>query len=118
MARHRTRAEKRAHFINKLFHYAGQDGLCAYCAEPMLHPSDTWVKVVGQPHPPRMMTIDHVVPRSKGGIEGRTNQVACCYQCNLAKGSEQKPFKLSRDRLRYYVPPSDVVEDERVGGSI
>lgn len=31
-------------------------------------------------------TIDHVVPRHRGGHERRDNLVACCRECNVAKG--------------------------------
>lgn len=40
---------------------------CAYCAKPA-------------------STIDHVVPRSKGGQDSWENLVACCLRCNNAKG--------------------------------
>lgn len=32
------------------------------------------------------MTIDHVIPRTKGGITRWDNVVASCYSCNAAKG--------------------------------
>ncbi len=31
------------------------------------------------------LTIDHVVPRSKGGIDFAKNVVCCCYDCNQSK---------------------------------
>lgn len=31
-------------------------------------------------------TIDHIVPRSRGGKNSWINTVACCYRCNQAKG--------------------------------
>lgn len=31
-------------------------------------------------------TIDHVVPRSRGGADSWENLVACCLRCNNAKG--------------------------------
>ncbi|GAA4184609.1 HNH endonuclease [Gryllotalpicola kribbensis] len=40
---------------------------CAYCAKPA-------------------STIDHVVPRSKGGQDSWENLVACCLRCNNVKG--------------------------------
>ena len=33
------------------------------------------------------LTVDHVVPRSKGGETAWTNVVAACLRCNLAKGN-------------------------------
>lgn len=34
------------------------------------------------------LTIDHVIPRSKGGQDTWQNLVACCTKCNLKKGSK------------------------------
>ena len=33
------------------------------------------------------LTIDHVVPRSKGGTDAWDNVVACCQKCNVKKGN-------------------------------
>lgn len=41
--------------------------ICAYCPRPA-------------------NTMDHVVPRSKGGPHSWANVVACCRRCNLKKG--------------------------------
>lgn len=32
-------------------------------------------------------TLDHIHPKSKGGLHQTQNLVACCADCNLAKGS-------------------------------
>jgi len=34
------------------------------------------------------LTIDHVIPRSRGGQDTWENLVACCTSCNLKKGSK------------------------------
>lgn len=44
------------------------DFCCAYCQEPAT-------------------TIDHVLPRSRGGLNTWENLVACCRSCNNRKGS-------------------------------
>lgn len=44
---------------------------CAYCGES-LH---------------RCGTLDHVVPRSKGGATHKKNLIACCFACNISKSS-------------------------------
>jgi 5-methylcytosine-specific restriction endonuclease McrA len=31
-------------------------------------------------------SVDHIIPRSKGGNEDENNLVACCKSCNLKKG--------------------------------
>ncbi len=40
----------------------------------------------GSPFPASELTLDHVVPRSRGGRSSWENLVACCYQCNNRKG--------------------------------
>jgi 5-methylcytosine-specific restriction endonuclease McrA len=39
-------------------------------------------------------TIDHVVPRSRGGADSWENLVACCLRCNNAKG-DRTPQEMS-----------------------
>jgi len=36
--------------------------------------------------PSSELTLDHVVPRSRGGRSSWENLVACCYRCNNGKG--------------------------------
>lgn len=35
----------------------------------------------------RKLTLDHVVPQAKGGTDHPSNLVACCGDCNEAKGN-------------------------------
>jgi 5-methylcytosine-specific restriction endonuclease McrA len=45
------------------------------------------------------LTLDHVVPRSRGGASSWENLVACCYKCNNNKGDrtpEEAGIKLAR----------------------
>ncbi len=49
------------------------------------------------------LTIDHVVPRSRGGNSSWENLVACCRACNLAKGyktPEEAGMPLRRKPVR------------------
>jgi hypothetical protein len=32
------------------------------------------------------LTIDHIVPQSKGGLDTTKNVVCCCHSCNQSKG--------------------------------
>lgn len=50
-------------------------GLCWYCG--------TGLSLKGVEN---QMTIDHVLPRSKGGSRGLGNLVPACRGCNLSKG--------------------------------
>jgi 5-methylcytosine-specific restriction endonuclease McrA len=49
--------------------------------------------------PASELTLDHVVPRSRGGTSTWENLVACCYTCNNHKGDrtpEEAGLKLAR----------------------
>jgi len=46
----------------------------------------------------KSLTIDHVIPRSKGGLNTWTNMVTSCFSCNVKKGDkslEQSKMKLN-----------------------
>lgn len=49
-------------------------GHCFYCKRQF------------EPTPLRKQTRDHVVPRSQGGPNHKSNIVACCWECNNRKG--------------------------------
>jgi len=36
----------------------------------------------------RNLTIDHVIPRSRGGTNTWKNMVTCCFRCNSTKGNK------------------------------
>ena len=36
---------------------------------------------------PRYLTLDHIVARSKGGLDVKSNLAAVCQRCNKSKGS-------------------------------
>jgi hypothetical protein len=58
------------------------DGTCQYCAKKLT---------------PSQITIDHIIPRSLGGINSYTNCVVSCQECNSKKGNntlEQSGMKL------------------------
>jgi len=59
-------------------------GHCAYCGQSFSSPVD--------------MTTDHVVPRSKGGSDGRENKLPACATCNKTKG--KRPLRYLRDALQ------------------
>src|SRR6202047_4178998 len=49
--------------------------------------------------PSSELTLDHVVPRSRGGRAHWENLVACCYRCNKSQGDrtpEEAGLKLAR----------------------
>jgi len=64
--------------------YARDESKCQYC---------------GKRFPTSELTLDHVVPRSRGGSSTWDNLVCCCVACNMRKGGrlpEQAGLKLIR----------------------
>ncbi|MFK4790978.1 HNH endonuclease [Microbacterium sp. ZW T5_56] len=62
-----------------------RDGFrCGYCAKPAA-------------------TIDHVMPRSRGGADSWENLVACCLRCNNVK-SDRTPHEMGWE-LRFIPQP-------------
>jgi excisionase family DNA binding protein len=51
---------------------------CVYCGKPAVH-------------------LDHVIPRSRGGLNGRENLVPSCARCNCGK-SNRMPAEVENDR--------------------
>jgi len=51
--------------------------------------------------PSSELTLDHVIPRSRGGLSTWENLVACCHACNRRKGNqllhELQDMKLMRE---------------------
>ncbi len=45
------------------------------------------------------LTLDHVVPRSRGGLSTWENLVACCHPCNRRKGN-QLPMEANMKLIR------------------
>lgn len=45
-------------------------GVCHYC---------------NRPTPPKELTMDHIVPVSRGGMSTKGNLVPCCQECNNRK---------------------------------
>jgi 5-methylcytosine-specific restriction endonuclease McrA len=54
------------------------------------------------------LTVDHVIPRSKGGTSGWDNIVTCCAPCNRRKGDRLPRHAKMRPR-RAPKPPSSTV---------
>src|SRR5262244_1500413 len=57
---------------------------CQYCAEVL---------------PSSELTLDHVIPRSRGGLSTWENLVACCHPCNRRKGN-QTPLEATMKLMR------------------
>lgn len=53
-------------------------------------------------------TVDHVLPRSRGGADDWTNLVACCLRCNGMKGNRTPEEMGWRLRVRPLAPAGPV----------
>lgn len=62
-----------------------QGGTCFFCGRPMPEPATQRLR-----HRKRLesATIEHVQPRSKGGAQDWTNEVAACRACNSTKADQ------------------------------
>ena len=69
--------------------YARDANRCQYC---------------GQRFPTSELTIDHIVPRSRGGESTWTNVVCACVACNVRKGG-QPPWEAGMKLIRKPVKP-------------
>jgi len=72
---------------NKVIHnrrkilYAKQEGVCEWCRQRCNLDFDRLGN--GQPVPSRrFFTLDHVLPRGRGGSNRLENIVGACYNCN------------------------------------
>jgi 5-methylcytosine-specific restriction endonuclease McrA len=86
---HQTRALSRKNILLR------DRNTCQYCGAMLPSPE---------------LTLDHVIPRSRGGTSTWENLVACCHACNRAKGNhlpqeasmkplrEPRPFNLHTSR--------------------
>ncbi len=63
---------------------------CQYCGKSLRNPKDR--------------TIDHIIPRSRGGKTVWTNVVLCCKKCNLKKGN-RTPEEAGLKLLKPPKPP-------------
>jgi len=75
---HQTRALSRKNILLR------DRSTCQYCSEIM---------------PAGELTLDHVIPRSRGGLSTWENLVACCHPCNRRK-SNQLPHEAGMKLLR------------------
>ena len=76
---HQTRALSRKNILLR------DRNTCQYCGEVL---------------PSSELTLDHVVPRSRGGASTWENLVACCHPCNRQKGNQfptEADMKLMRE---------------------
>ncbi|MFC3880386.1 HNH endonuclease [Algoriphagus namhaensis] len=71
--------------LNRNNLFRRDQGVCQYCEST------------------KQLTIDHVIPRSKGGKSNWTNLVTACHRCNVKKGDklpEEAGMRLKREPFK------------------
>jgi hypothetical protein len=61
--------------------YARDGYRCVWCLALVAPPAG-----LGSRRRPRLATLDHVLPRTRGGSNHHSNLVTCCAACNEARG--------------------------------
>lgn len=83
-----SRIPRREVRFNRFNIYLRDENRCQYC---------------GKRHPKDELTLDHIVPRSRGGRTTWENIVCCCIPCNLKKGGRtpaEAHMKLTRKPVK------------------
>ena len=81
-------------YVDRQTLYSRDRHICAYC---------------GNVYDSRQLTIDHVMPKSRGGTNHWTNCVTACRSCNHRKGS-RTPEEFKKHLL--YVPYAPTVHEK------
>jgi hypothetical protein len=49
---------------------------------------EQWVHKCAYCESEENITLDHIIPQCKGGLDVKTNVISCCHSCNQSKGHE------------------------------
>ena len=52
----------------------------------------------------KQLTLDHIMPKSRGGKNDWNNLVTCCFKCNLKKGNKTPEEAKMVLKVKPYVP--------------
>lgn len=64
------------------------DYICQYCGRRAIKINIEMYKKYNKQIPDNIATVDHIIPRSKGGYSTPKNCVCACYKCNQEKGNK------------------------------
>lgn len=84
--------------VNKTLLYKRDNGRCQYCNKS--------IKKLEA-------TLDHVIPKSRGGGNSWTNLVISCYSCNNSKGNKT-PSEAGMRLLKAPKTPSYLIESKEI----
>ncbi len=80
--------------------YYRQCGLCCYCNARLWLIRDAYAQKLFGSRTSFLATIDHFIPRSKGGTKQGRNAVLACNRCNFLKADLMPDVFMSRLPLR------------------
>ena len=78
------------------------------------HIKDSWENKCAYCGSGENLTLDHIIPQSKGGTDVSKNVVCCCHSCNQSKGhnswedwySSQEFFCMNRyEKIKNWIKP-------------
>mgnify|MGYP000851668381 CR=1 FL=1 len=68
--------------LNHIKLYERDNFTCLYCGEQVI----VYYPNKNTPMPNNIATLDHIIPKSKGGNNNEYNLATCCYRCNCILG--------------------------------
>jgi 5-methylcytosine-specific restriction endonuclease McrA len=72
--------------VNRTRIYKRDNHECAYCGSK------------------KQLTLDHIIPKSRGGGNDWNNLVTCCFKCNLKKGNKTPEEAKMVLKVKPYAP--------------
>lgn len=92
-------------------------GAVRFCRENVLIRDNYTCQYCGDQLPPRLLTLDHVLPASKKGGKTWTNVVCACIQCNQRK-ADRTPLTAGMPLLKephapHWLPSQEIELSER-----
>lgn len=80
----------------------------AFSKNSMMSRDDFTCQYCGKNIPERLITIDHIVPESKGGRSNWANCVSCCSPCNNKK-SNRTPEEVGMKLIKRPLIPRNIL---------
>lgn len=96
-------------------------GTVRFCRENVYIRDNFTCQYCGRRHPPRHLTLDHVIPASKKGPKSWTNVVTACRECNQRKANRTPQTAnmplLNEPTMPQWLPSPDLGYNPQMPGS-